>query len=194
MSNRKRHKKKKGKKSSQQKPPLLAGKLPILKFFGQFLIGIVLFYLLYYSNWYEEGIRDSLLSFQARLGGGLINLFGYGTTITNEVIAGNEFSMSIKNGCDGLEATAIFLSAILAFPIAFRLKIPGILLGLIVLFIANLIRIAGLYVVGIHWNSAFQFFHLHGGLVLFMFFALILLLIWANWAFQQEQKYATTTA
>ncbi|MEM0994449.1 MAG: archaeosortase/exosortase family protein [Bacteroidota bacterium] len=195
--------KKQNKKKQKQKTPdtktsaqssLLGGKIPVLKFFGRFLLGVILFYVFYYSSVYEDYFRDGILSLQASLGGGLINIFGYGTTVSNEVIAGDDFSMSIKNGCDGLEATAIFLSAVLAFPIAFRLKIPGILLGFIVLFAANLIRITGLYVVGVHWHSAFNFFHLHGGLILFMFFALIILLVWANWAFNQEKRYAQATA
>lgn len=192
---KKHHKRRRQKnKDKTNKASALANKVPIFKFFGRFLIGILLFYLFYYSDWYADYFRDGLLALQAKLGGGLINLFGYNATIDNAVIANSEFSMSIKNGCDGLEATAIFLSAVLAFPIAFRLKIPGVIVGLIVLFIANLIRIFGLYVVGIHWNSAFQFFHLHGGLVLFMFFALIILFVWVNWAFNQEKKYVNASS
>jgi len=175
----------------QPQVPLTKGsKFALLKFFGIFLAGVVLFYLLYYSDWYEKNLRDGLLSMQARLGGGIVNLFGYDASIQKEVISNGKFSMSIKNGCDGLEATAIFLSAVLAIPISFRLKLPGLLVGTVVLFFANLIRIAGLFAIGIHWNSAFEFFHLHGGLVLYMFFALVILLIWAKWAFNQEKKYA----
>ncbi len=170
----------------------MKGRLPIVKFFAVFILGIVLFYLFYYSDWYETQMREGLLSFQAKLGGGILNILGYGVNIQKEIISNANFSMSIKNGCDGLEATAIFLSAVLAFPTAFRLKVPGILLGFGVLFIANIIRIVGLFMVGIHWRSAFEFFHLHGGLVLFMFFALIVLLIWGNWALHQEKKHAVS--
>lgn len=187
----KRNKKKQSTKATKQSNSWKS-KLPILKFFGFFLLSVALFYLFYYSDWYENNLRDSLLAVQARLGAGLINLFGYNVEVAQELITSDRFSMSIKNGCDGLEATAIFLAAVLAFPLAFKWKIPGLLVGLSVLFVANLIRIAGLYMVGVHWYSAFDFFHLHGGLVLFMFFALVIWIIWINWAFQQEKKYATT--
>lgn len=169
----------------------LKAKSPVILFLVGFAVCVIVFYLFYYSSWYEENLRDGLLAFQAKLGGGLINLFGYGVQVNNGIISGNDFAMSIKNGCDGLEATVLFLSAVLMFPIAFKLKIPGLLLGFGILFIANLIRIMGLYMIGVHWNSAFEFFHLHGGLVLFMFFALSIWLLWIDWAYKKEKKYAT---
>jgi exosortase/archaeosortase family protein len=98
------------------------------------------------------------------------------------------FSVSIAVGCDGLEPLAMFVGGILVFPMAFRLKWPGILAGAVVLFILNLIRIAGLFLAGLYWPGAFDFLHLHGGFILFAAIAILLWMIWANWALQKSKN------
>ncbi|MEL6945281.1 MAG: archaeosortase/exosortase family protein, partial [Bacteroidota bacterium] len=143
-------------------------KTPVLLFLLGFLVFVIAFYLLYYSDWYRTTLREPILSFQAFLGGGILKILGYDVYVQGSLIAGDQFAINIKNGCDGLEATTLFTAAVLMFPLAFKYKWPGILGGVAVLFVVNLIRTAGLYMIGVHWESAFEFFHLHGGLILFM--------------------------
>lgn len=166
---------------------------PVLRFLLSFLACIIIFYIFYYSSFFVEHLSKPILSVQAHLSSGLLNIFGMDTVATSGAISNSDFSVNIAKGCDGIEATALFIFAILVFPIAFKRKVPGVVAGVSVLFIVNLIRIAGLFLIGLYWNEAFEFMHLHGGLVLFTIAAIILWIIWADWALKQERQAALKT-
>jgi exosortase H (IPTLxxWG-CTERM-specific) len=160
---------------------------PVVRFLIGFIACIVVFYTFYYYSFFVDNFSEPILGFQAMLSSGLLNLFGMDTTATSGSISGSDFAVNIAKGCDGIEATALFIFAILVFPIAFKRKIPGVLAGVSVLFVVNIFRIAGLFLIGLYWNDAFEFMHLHGGLVLFTIAAIILWIIWADWALKQEK-------
>jgi exosortase/archaeosortase family protein len=122
-----------------------------------------------------------LLTGLAKLSNYILTALNYNTEAFEDNIVGPDFQVSIKNGCDGMEATALYLSAIIAFPfVNYKHKLKGIFTGLVVLFILNLIRIAGLYLAGIHWRAGFEFLHLHGGVIIFTLIAILLWLIWLS--------------
>ena len=164
---------------------------PVLRFLLAFVACVIVFYIVYYSDFYINHLSTPILAFQAKLSSGLLNLIGYGTSTAGETIRNDIFSVNIAKGCDGIEATALFIFAILVFPIAFKRKVPGLLAGIGVLFVVNIFRIAGLFLIGIHWNEAFDFMHLHGGLVMFTIAAVFLWIVWADWALKKERQAAT---
>lgn len=168
-------------------------KSPVFKFIAGFATCIILFYALYYSTWFETNMKAPILGFQAMAGGALLNLFGYGVSVANEVISGAGASVKIAGGCDGLEATALFLAAILVFPLPFKFKWPGLLVGFVVLSIVNVIRIAGLYLTQKHWPEAFDFMHVQGGLYFYSIITILLMLVWANWALKNYKKERLAT-
>ena len=187
-SNQKKRKKTNQKRS--QKPnesnvsfPFIGEKSLIVRFLGLFALLVVLFYVFYNSRYYEQNLQDFVLNAQANWSGAILRLIGYPIEIFEDRISLDDFMIQIKGGCDGLEATALFILAILAFPVPFRLKIKGILGGLVVLAILNILRIVGLFLIGVHYNAAFDFLHLHGGVVLFTLTSIILWLVWVNWSF-----------
>ncbi len=154
-------------------------KSPISRFLLGFTGLMLSFYIFYYSPLYESKIMGPLLSVQAKLSNGILNGLGFDTDTNEDIIAGPEFRVSIKNGCDGMEATALYICAILAFPfVSFRSKIKGLLYGVLTLSIINLFRIAGLYLAGVYWKDGFEFLHLHGGVIVFTLIAILLWLIW----------------
>ena len=167
-------------------------KSPVFKFITAFAACIVLFYILYYSFFFQDYVKPPLLTAQTAIGAVLLNLFGLPVAATGDVLAGAGASVKVAGGCDGLEATALLLAAILVFPIPFKFKWPGLLAGLVVLSILNIIRIAGLYVVKLYWPGAFDFMHVQGGLYLFSFVTILLMLIWANWALKGYQEEITS--
>jgi len=156
-------------------------KSPIFRFLSVFFLLMLLFYIFYYSAFFEKWIMDPVLGIQAKLANGILNLLNYNTDAFKDNIIGADFRVSIKNGCDGMEATALYVCAIAAFPlIAWKHKIKGLIMGLLVLSVLNLIRIAGLYMAGIHWRAGFEFLHLHGGVIIFTMIAILLWLVWLS--------------
>ena len=182
----KQQKKRKAKKATVAKASFFKTywqeKSPVFKFIAAFLGCIIVFYGMYYSVFFEDYLKTPILQTQASLSAVLLNLFGMSVAATGDVLAGAGTSVKIAGGCDGLEATALLLAAILVFPLPFKYKWPGLLAGLTVLSILNVIRIAGLYLVKMYWPSAFDFMHIQGGLYLFSFVTILLMLIWADWA------------
>ncbi len=163
-------------------------KSPVFKFIAGFFGCILAFYALYYSTWFEVNFKVPILAIQAMAGGALLNLFGYSVSVANEVISGAGATVKIAGGCDGLEATALFLAAILVFPLPFKFKWPGLLAGFIVLSLLNVFRIAGLYLTQKYYPEAFDFMHIQGGLYLYSIITILLMLIWADWALKNYKK------
>ncbi len=182
-------------KQKQQFQEIWKTKSPVIVFLLSFIGVIVLFYLFYASDAYANYVRDPLLAVQSSIAGFFINLLGYTPAIEgNRLMDPGGFSMSIAKGCDGIEATMLFLAAILVFPLSFRLKWPGLLIGLGILFVVNIIRLIVLYLVGVNMSeAAFEFMHLHGGLILFTIISISIWLLWIDWAFRKQKETNATT-
>lgn len=164
-------------------------KSPVLKFLLGFAGCMILFYILYLSPFFVEYFVRPLLNFEAKVGSLLLNIFGQGTVATNDIISGGDFSVSIKNGCDGLETLAIMLSGIIVFPLSFKYKWPGLLYGTLALFVLNFIRISALFVIGKNFSEGvFDFFHEQGGFVIFTMLGVLLWIVWANWALNKKAE------
>ncbi len=166
------------------------GSKALLRFFGFFILLMILFYGFYYSTWYEQHIMPPLLSLQARISSFFLNLMGFGTSALKETVFNNDFRVNIRGGCDGLEGTALYIAGVLAFPFAtWSSKIKGVIVGVVILGIVNIIRIVILFLSGLYWRSAFEFLHLHGGVILYSLFAVLLWIVWVN----RRLKERTTT-
>ncbi|MEO1260624.1 MAG: archaeosortase/exosortase family protein [Bacteroidota bacterium] len=194
-SSKKKHRKSGIKKGSAFNPlnsfnQFLNDRHPIFKFLLGFIGCMVLFYLLYYSSFYKNVLELPFLEAQANISNALLRLLGHDTTVENAMIFSSEFAVNIKNGCDGLEAIAILVSGVLIFPASVKLKLSGITWGVITLFLLNLLRIAGLYLIGLNFSpTVFEIMHVQGGFILFTMISVILLFIWINWAVKKSQQY-----
>ena len=183
-------------KVTENKPSFLKKywqeKSSVFKFIAGFAICVIVFYAMYYSIFFQDYLKDPILQVQTTAGAALLNLFGSSVTAMGDVISGASTSVKVAGGCDGLEATALLLAAILVFPLPFKYKWPGLLAGAVILGILNVIRIAGLYLVKVHWPSAFEFMHIQGGLYLFSFVTILLMIVWANWALNGYKQELST--
>ncbi|MEZ4962776.1 MAG: archaeosortase/exosortase family protein [Saprospiraceae bacterium] len=167
-------------------------KSPVLKFLLGFAGCMAIFYILYLSPFFVDNVVRPILNVEASISSAILNLFGQNTTANADVISGEDFSISIKNGCDGLETLAIMLIGIVIFPITFRLKWPGIIIGTVALMVLNLFRIAALYIVGRNFSKGvFDILHAQGGFVLFTAFGVFLWILWANWALNKRAGIAS---
>jgi exosortase H (IPTLxxWG-CTERM-specific) len=121
------------------------------------------------------------LGFNARLSGYILKFIGQDITVGDASIFSPGFSITIKQGCDAIEPTALFICAVLAFPAAFPKKIAGIVAGTLLLAILNLVRIVTLFLVGLYLPSVFELMHADVWQGLFIFFAISLWGLWLLW-------------
>ena len=95
-------------------------------------------------------------------------------------------SITVARGCDALAPTALFLTAVLASPAAFRFKWRGLIVGVLILMAANVARIVTLFLTRVHWQEAFDVMHLDIWQGLFILLAIFLWWRWAEWATRKK--------
>lgn len=155
---------------------------PVLRAVIIFIVLMGLFYGFIHT---PAGADDPFLPYLkviAKLTAGTLRLIGYDATAEGTLVAAPEFSVSIVRGCDAIEPVAAFIAAVLASPVAFPLKIPGILIGIAALLVINLVRIFSLFLVGLYWPKAFDLVHLDVWQAVFIVLAIVFWAVWVQWA------------
>jgi exosortase H (IPTLxxWG-CTERM-specific) len=160
-----------------------SAKAPVFFFGTKFGALIVLLYTLLAMPAAEQWLQ-SYLKADAWLSNGILNLLGQGTHVSDVTIASasSSFAIAIKRGCDAVEPTWLLCAAILAFPGPWKRKIAGMLVGIVVLQLLNLVRIVSLYLVGSRCPSMFPSMHLEVWPALFIVVAIALFVGWKGWA------------
>lgn len=91
----------------------------------------------------------------------MLNLVGFPCTHQGFLIMLPALSFDVKFGCNGLEAVMIYSIAVMAYPARWRKKLVGIIAGLLIIQIANFLRIAMLVYAGIHLKRLFDYIHVY---------------------------------
>ncbi len=153
----------------------------IIRFAGAYALVILGFYLFYYSGFYDKFINPAFLNFQAWVSYNLLNVFESPLALRGTIVSSPKFSYTLIRGCDGLEGMIIFLAAILVFPVAFKYKWRGLLVGTLALFFINHLRIILLFYVGVKQPDYFEFAHHNVGFILYSLSSILILLLWVEW-------------
>ena len=110
----------------------------------------------------------------------VLNLFGSGTVVQENVVFSEVFGITVVTACTGVFATGLFLVAVMAFPTTWISKLIGVSIGIAGLFAINVVRLASLYVVGIHWPTILDPVHQLVWQSLLIVLAIVLWLLWAS--------------
>ena len=164
---------------------------PLLKFVGFFLLFMVVFYLIYTQEWFQEGPLGFIMNIDAKISSFLLNIFGMGTTAVGDTVSSNKFSVDIESGCDGIEAIAIFTGAVAAYPKSAKFKYKGILFGILFLLLMNIVRIITLFVTGVHFPKLFDMMHVEVWQVIFIVLAIVCWLVWIQSVIRREREHAS---
>ena len=176
-------------KPQKSRKERLKDKLPVLKFFGIFAALVGLYYLGIATE-ATAAILESYTKFTAQLSAGVLSVLGEEATASGYMVSSPRYMLMVGVGCEGSEPIALFLSAVIAFPMAWKYKIWGILGGVLTLFLLNLFRIIGLYYSGIYARSIFEMLHSEIFPIIFIIIAMVLWLIWLNWASNKTKPEA----
>ena len=154
---------------------------PAFLFLAFFAALMSVFYALALFTPFYERHFPYYLGFNARLSGYILGFLGQDITVRGASIFSPAFSITVKQGCDAIGPTALFICAVLAFPAAFSKKIAGIVAGTLLLAILNLIRIVTLFLVGLYLPRAFNITHVDVWQGLFIFLAILFWVLWLLW-------------
>ncbi len=132
---------------------------PAALFLISFAVLLVSFYLLIAWNPVNDAVIVPFTAGIARVSALVLNAFGEGVTVVGTRMSSSRFAVDVENGCNGVEAMLLLVSAVLAFPSRLRPKITGILIGFLLIQLLNLVRVVSLFWLGAHNPRLFQIFH-----------------------------------
>lgn len=153
---------------------------PVFRFVALFA-AIMLPFSAYFFGFFAQGAAfQEYLALNARLAAGALTLLGSDVVADGAAINSPTVSLQIRHGCDAIFPSALFVAAVLASPVSFRSRLPGLFIGTVVLLAINIIRIATLYWAKLAFGRAwFHWLHVDIWQPAFVFLALLFWVIWA---------------
>lgn len=133
----------------------------------------------------EHGVREDwfsrYLAIYAQLAGLVLRIFDPAVRVVGNDIVGRT-SLIVAKNCDAMDVSLLFASAIVAFPARWSRRLAGIGAGVLALTTINVLRIASLYYVDLHWPSAFDVIHAEVWPLALVALAVVAFLWWSRWA------------
>ena len=121
-------------------------------------------------NPYTEVLADTVA--------GIINLFGAGAGASGAKVYSSRYTMDIAMGCDGVEASCLYLAGVLAFPTSWRARLIGLSFGVPLIQVINLTRLVGLYYVGMYFPSVASEIHDYVAQTIVILLSTAILVFW----------------
>jgi exosortase family protein XrtF len=88
---------------------------------------------------------------------------------------GSETVVEVFEGCNSINVFIVFVAFLVAFRGPFKKFLSFVLVGGVIIYLVNLLRITALYFVALHFPEALYFFHK------FLFTGIIYLVVFAMW-------------
>jgi exosortase/archaeosortase family protein len=157
-------------------------KRPILVFVVSLCVMLGLLQLVLAADVVTEKVIPAYLRGWARACAATLSVFGEGASAVETAVNSPRYSINIKRGCDAIQPTALLIFGVLAAPVRWRLKIPGLLVGTAFMMVMNLVRVVSLFYVGIHFPTAFDTMHEDVWQAVFIILSVLSWGAWAVWA------------
>jgi exosortase H (IPTLxxWG-CTERM-specific) len=135
------------------------------------------------------GIIKPFTAFLANVVAAIISLFGAGAWAEGTVVRSPSYSINIAFGCDGIEASSLFLACVMAFPTSWRAKLTGIGIGIPVIQVINLARLVALYYAGVYLPSIVEGLHVYVAQTIVILLSTGLFIFWLE-RFATEHRRA----
>ena len=168
------------KKASNTAPTARSVRWASVKAIALFALYALVLFGLIYTPFAKRVAVDPLTDFVARSAGWLFHLFGADVSGAGTTVTVNGVSLSIAFGCNGVEALAIYIAALLAAPFSWRSKGWGLLVGIVGNFIINQIRVMGLFLAAMIGPQEFEYAHKIVGQTFVIVLSMGLFLWWGS--------------
>jgi exosortase H (IPTLxxWG-CTERM-specific) len=163
----------------------LAGTSPrrrSLLFLARFLILLLAFYALIAWNPINDAVVVPFTAAIARVSGVLLNAMGERVSVDGTAIHSERFAVEIENGCNGVEAALLFVSAVLAFPAPWSRRLAGLAAGFLAIQALNFLRVISLFWIGAHRPALFSSSHTVVWQSAVVLASVLFFLFWASWS------------
>jgi len=152
------------------------------KVLGFLLRFAAIFGVCYFIFGISQGVRSGIIQpytrLLARAVAAIINIFGATATASEAVVQSPKFTINIAMGCDGVEATCLFLAGVLAFPTRWRARLIGLAAGIPLIQLINIARLVGLYYAGIFLPSVVEEVHVYVAQTIVILLSTAILIYW----------------
>jgi exosortase/archaeosortase family protein len=166
--------------------PLAAPSAPRARGGPRFVVGFavlaLLFELLFFGVIAKSALYARYLELNVRGAALVLRLCGVEATSDGLTLATDAGAILVQLGCDALEATGLFLIAVLLFPAPALRKLWGALAGTALLTLLNLARLASLVLLQPHSAKAFRIVHLAVWPAALILAAVVAWIVWARGA------------
>ncbi len=119
----------------------------------------------------------------ARGAGAVLHVFDRNVSVDGVIIHGR-YPLKIVLDCTAVDVQALYVAAVSSFPVPWRQRVAGALTGLALVSVANLLRVASLYFVGVYWPTAFHCLHEEVLQFAMVAVACLAFAIWVGWTRQ----------
>jgi exosortase H (IPTLxxWG-CTERM-specific) len=151
-----------------------------LWFVAKFILLVVAGYVLIALNQINDWLIVPFTEQIARVSAAVLQLLGQPVTASSTIITSEAFSVAINNGCNGVEAMILLGAAILAFPASISRRVGGVLGGIVLIQLLNLVRVVSLYLIGRYHYSLFQLFHTTVWQIVIITLTIVMFLLWSQ--------------
>ena len=159
----------------------------MFRFVAVFTTLLTAFGVFFFAYFVGTDAFERYLELNAEVSGAILRGLGADARVTGTSIGSSAGALQIRHGCDAIFPTGLFVIAVIASPVRFRAKLPGILLGSVVLLSINLIRIVSLHYTQVYIPKWFHVMHVDVWQPAFIFMALLFWVVWAVGATKAAQ-------
>lgn len=153
------------------------------RFFALFLGLLVVLFVAELTPPVQRAVVLPWTSALAAISAWLVSVFDPAVVSYGKVLqhAGSGIGVSIEAGCNGIEACIILIAGVLAYPAPWRMKLAGLLLGMLAIQSVNVLRVITLFYLADWHHGWFEFAHLYLWQVLIMLDVLVVWLLWIRY-------------
>lgn len=141
---------------------------------------ILLLFLLLHNKYSYKYLAQSFPAFIAYTAAWIIRILGSKATAAGEVIMGNNFSMRVIYDCSGIFVMVIYMAAVMAYPTSLKKISLGLLIGIPLLHLINILRLVFMFYLGQFFPKYFRLFHIYLWQGIFIVIVLFLWLLWVE--------------
>ena len=150
----------------------------VLGFVVSFGVLLATFCFILQTQFVHDTVFQAHLHQTAAMCGTILAIMGVKYKIVETSLFSPDFSLILSYGCDSIYPTAMLWSAMLAFSAPWRLKLLGLVIGAILLYSLNVLRVVCLHYVGAYFPSFFDMVHIYAWQSLFILLTLAIFLLW----------------